>query len=72
MAHGPNRGNEDKNNRNGTRHNTTWWDDGDGITHRESYDYDKHGNVSGYHYVQSSDDGEMSYNYHTDAWEDNS
>lgn len=53
-------------------HNTTFWNE-DNITHHESYDYDRDGNVSGLHYGQSDRNGSnIVYNYHTDRWEDHS
>lgn len=54
-------------------HNTQYWNDGDGTAHRESYDYDGQGNVSGLRYVQSDRYGsKLVYNYHTEQWEDHS
>jgi len=55
------------------RHNTHYWNDGDGITHRESYDYNGQGDIRDLHYGESDRYGsEIVYNYHTGEWEDHS
>ena len=44
----------------------------DGVRHTESYDVDKDGNVSKYHYSQEdeSDKSVIGYDYHTETWFD--
>jgi hypothetical protein len=57
---------------NGWGHNTTYWNQ-DGITSRESYDYDRDGNIRDLHYGERDRYGShLTYNYHTDQWEDHS
>lgn len=58
-----------RNNPDGTQHWTYWWTEGDGITHRESYNVDRDGNVTDYHYGQRLGDTEIHYNYHTESWD---
>jgi len=56
-----------------THHSSSWRDDGDrNIIHRESYDVDSEGNVTGYHYGQKdiSDGSHVTYDYHSGEWED--
>ena len=53
----------------GTTHETHYWNDGDGLSNRESYNVDKERNVSNLHYTQNDGDGSSyHYDYHNDEW----
>ena len=54
-------------------HNTSYWNEGDGVTHRESYDYNRNGDIRDLHYGERDQYGShITYNYHTGQWEDHS
>lgn len=63
----PDTGHHDRDNRDGTTHHTDWWHDDSGH-HRESYDVNSDGDITGYHYGQESNDTSITYDYHNDQW----
>ena len=53
-----------------------WHDDDDppGVVHNEVYDVDEQGDMTNVHYTQvdHNTDTQVTYNYHTNEWTDNS
>lgn len=72
MSKGPGEGGSETSNDQGGVHDSTGWSE-DGISHRESYNTDKDGNITDYHYVQHDGQGtKLVYDYHTGEWIDKS
>ncbi len=66
-------GHSSSDNGDGTTHETNYWNDGDGVAQRESWNQDAEGNMTDYHYVQHDGHGSKEvYNYHTEKWDDQS
>ena len=63
----PNSGHVESTNDDGSTHVTDWWSDDTG-GHRESYDVNSEGDITGYHYGQEGGDTSITYDYHSDSW----